>query len=390
MSVDVERITESLGVINEVWAAVASIGLACALLWFQAGYAMFSPLVVVVLILGVASLFAGPAGRSQKVWMSAIDQRIKLLSSMFYQILPIKLGAYEKIFIAKVTKLRNQEINVLKRFFIILTGAATVSNMGVSFGGLACLGTYYILHINGVRNSEGPLDVTRIFTILTILNLLDSPINTIGQSLPSIAAAFASMQRISGFLVMPEKEGTQLVEKTVCTLTVVVEPSDKLELEEAHREAVPDKIGLSIKNGSFGWEEGTPVLHDIEFELAPGVLTMLVGPVASGKSTLLMSMMGESVKLSGEVTPLTGRVSSARLFEPELDPYDLRADDEFLCRSPTPHKHPSSFRVMSVPTSSLIGLMIQSALPKSFKHVHSLKISKECQMARRQCWERGA
>jgi len=40
MSVDAERVTQTLEFFHEVWAAVLSIGIACALLWFQAKWAM--------------------------------------------------------------------------------------------------------------------------------------------------------------------------------------------------------------------------------------------------------------------------------------------------------------------------------------------------------------
>lgn len=59
---------------------------------------------------------AKPIGDIQTAWLAAVDNRIKLLTSIFSQLLPIKLGAYEPILHAKVTELRVKETNALRKF----------------------------------------------------------------------------------------------------------------------------------------------------------------------------------------------------------------------------------------------------------------------------------
>lgn len=58
-----------------------------------------------------------------------------------------------------------------------------------------------------------------------------------------------------------------------------------------------------MENGSFSWisAEGPPTLKNINLKINPGSLIAIVGPVGSGKSSLLAAFLGEMYKLSGTV-----------------------------------------------------------------------------------------
>jgi len=52
--------------------------------------------------------------------------------------------------------------------------------------------------------------------------------------------------------------------------------------------------------GSFALKDGREaILKDIDFTIARSSLTMIVGPIASGKSTLLKALLSEAKLLSG-------------------------------------------------------------------------------------------
>jgi ATP-binding cassette subfamily C (CFTR/MRP) protein 1 len=60
--------------------------------------------------------------------------------------------------------------------------------------------------------------------------------------------------------------------------------------------------GIEIQNGTFGWEaDRAPVLQNININIPPAKFTMIVGPVASGKSTLLKAILGEVPDSKGNV-----------------------------------------------------------------------------------------
>ncbi|RYY68027.1 ATP-binding cassette domain-containing protein, partial [archaeon] len=57
---------------------------------------------------------------------------------------------------------------------------------------------------------------------------------------------------------------------------------------------------LHIHQGSYYYNDdpSTPTLHNINLSLHPGDLLMVVGPVGSGKSSLLSAMLGEMKAVS--------------------------------------------------------------------------------------------
>ena len=61
-------------------------------------------------------------------------------------------------------------------------------------------------------------------------------------------------------------------------------------------------VSIRIANGTFSWlPESTAVLRNIELEVEAGSLTAVVGPVGSGKSSLISACLGNLHKYSGHV-----------------------------------------------------------------------------------------
>ncbi|KAJ7164505.1 P-loop containing nucleoside triphosphate hydrolase protein [Mycena filopes] len=323
MSVDVEKITSGFQMLQEIWAAVLTILVACALLWIKASYVMFAPLLFIVTLIFSTSKIGAFVGSAQKTWLKAMDARIKLLTSVLNQLLPIKLGAYETPLAAKITALRGAETLALGRFMRFVGMAATLSNIGSAASFLVTLAAYAFMLPRGWGGLP-PLDVAQIFTLFTIVNLLNGPLNSIGQTLPHLFAAFASLGRIQGFLQLPEKAESApqaevsasptLVDVTVGAAKVSAAPSvSAASLEETPAEVV-------LEGCTFRWdvqEKDTsevttpPVLKDITLGLVPRQLHMVVGSVASGKSSLLMSILGETTLVEGTVKVDARRIALA-------------------------------------------------------------------------------
>ncbi|CAC5426428.1 ABCC9 [Mytilus coruscus] len=63
------------------------------------------------------------------------------------------------------------------------------------------------------------------------------------------------------------------------------------------------RMVVEINNGSFSWDLSTqePALNDINVKIPTGKLTIIVGSVGSGKTSLLSAMLGEMLTIKGEV-----------------------------------------------------------------------------------------
>ncbi len=67
---------------------------------------------------------------------------------------------------------------------------------------------------------------------------------------------------------------------------------------------------IIVGNGTFGWSSSDePVLKDISFSIKACRVTMIIGPVACGKSTLLKALLGETPSSEGFVYVSTTEVA---------------------------------------------------------------------------------
>ena len=67
---------------------------------------------------------------------------------------------------------------------------------------------------------------------------------------------------------------------------------------------------IIVRAGSFGWDKEHEVLHGVDLAIKRSQLTMIIGPVASGKSTLCAALLGE--------TPVSRGIVQVNVNSPEI------------------------------------------------------------------------
>ncbi|KAK1980153.1 P-loop containing nucleoside triphosphate hydrolase protein [Colletotrichum cereale] len=135
------------------------------------------------------------------------------------------------------------------------------------------------------------LDITRIFTSMAYLMLLAGPLGSLFQAVPQLISAFTCVGRIQAYL---DKEARVDFRRT---------PGPPL-LPEKNTDAASwgrDNAAIAVNQASFGWVEGKAVLEAVDITIPAHALSIVVGPVASGKSTLLKGLLGETPVTSGDV-----------------------------------------------------------------------------------------
>lgn len=145
------------------------------------------------------------------------------------------------------------------------------------------------------------LTVTRMFTSFSYLALLCTPVTDLFQCVPSVIAGVTCLGRIQAFLEADAREDFRLAHP---------------ELSSSEKPPAPSGDAttpiVSISHGTFGWEKDKPSLSGMSLAISPCQLTMIVGPIASGKSTLCKVLLGEAPVFDGQVI-LGGPSSSRRI-----------------------------------------------------------------------------
>jgi ATP-binding cassette subfamily C (CFTR/MRP) protein 1 len=158
--------------------------------------------------------------------------------------------------------------------------------------------------ISAVRGS-GTLLAGPAFTSITVLALVGTPLITLFQALPLISSAIGSLTRIQDFLSQPGGEDSRhhltlssgksfqtSIRATQNNTDVPMSLFDSTEL--AARNKTPDEM-VFISEANIKWSNAdATVLHNINLAVRHDSLTMVIGPVGCGKSTLIKTILGET------------------------------------------------------------------------------------------------
>ena len=119
------------------------------------------------------------------------------------------------------------------------------------------------------------------------------------STFPLSLASFTCLERIQVFL---EKDPRQDFREYS-----LVPPSEKQDTEVTGEKTAGTSAVITVGRGNFGWQEGKMSLKDLTFNIPASGLAIIVGPVASGKSTLCKALLGETPVYDGHVN--MGRAS---------------------------------------------------------------------------------
>lgn len=146
-------------------------------------------------------------------------------------------------------------------------------------------------------SAQRTLDAARMFTSLSWLLLLTNPLSQIFDSTPQLLAGLACIGRIQAFLECETRNDFREV------LADMRRNSEKARIDAtAPSGSEQDSADLIvIQDGKFGWESGNFALRDVNTRVSKSSLTIVIGPVGAGKSTLCKALLGEIPFSEGSV-----------------------------------------------------------------------------------------
>jgi len=157
------------------------------------------------------------------------------------------------------------------------------------------------------------LQVETAFTSLALLSILIMPIAELVAATVNLASALSCLDRIQEYLQKEVQQDSRSLpppsptsshgEDTERGISTGFELQAVGDISVRHqpRSTFSQNPLARITNGSFGWETSKPIIQDIDIEVLPSKVIMIIGPVGAGKSTLLRSLLGETRVLSSSV-----------------------------------------------------------------------------------------
>lgn len=286
MSTDMERIKMGLRSLHEIWASIIQAGLAGWMLYTRLGVVFVAPMGVVIVCFSGLAILTNFTGDSQRAWMAGVQKRVGLTATVISSMKNLKISGLSAAIGDFVQRLRVEELAAGARFRQLAITAALLA---------------YIPQLMSppltFAFTTRTLDATRVFTSLSFLTLLTSPFSQVFQSIPGLVSAIACLGRIQAFLECETHHDFRQVFAKITSETENVRGNN----ERASDGGLDGLHHVEIKNGWFGWEVDKFVLRDVSTRLPTASLTIVVGPVGSGKSTLCKALLGEIPFSKGNV-----------------------------------------------------------------------------------------
>ncbi|KAI9758557.1 MAG: hypothetical protein M1835_000589, partial [Candelina submexicana] len=300
MAVDSFKVGELSAYLHFLWASVpVQIVLAVVLLYKLLGYSSIAGLGMMVLLLPINIVIARGFSRIQKKIMAATDARIHTTNEVLQNIRIIKFFAWEDRFGALVNEKRAQELRMIRNRYILWSLAATV------WYGAPIMITFLSFLVYTVIEKKD-LIPSVAFTALSLFSILRIPLDQLADMLAHVQESKVSVDRVEEFLEEDETEKyIQLAQNFEDDDGQPMIGFDKATFTWAGKETNEGTVSDAFR------------MIDIDTKFTVGQLNVIAGPTGSGKTSLLMALLGEMTLLSGKVFLPGGQSREDLKIDPE-------------------------------------------------------------------------
>lgn len=263
------------------------------LLWRQVGWpAIFGPLLLVLL----APLYRwlGRVLKQLRLRTAKItDERVKKMNEFIIGMRVIKMNAWESPLHKLIKTIRSDELHAIR-----LTNYIRAFSMSLYFVSpvLACFVVLMPYSLNGnILTNE------KVFFCIALFQAIRFPVAMgLPNSIQALAELTVVFQRLKEFLLL-----------------------DEVTITKSNKEKLSNPTHVKLSNVCCAWDakssdsDKSPssnprlTLNNVDIEIRRGELLMVIGPVGCGKSSLLMTLLGELDPVSGTVEINGGQMGYA-------------------------------------------------------------------------------
>ncbi|KAF5342067.1 hypothetical protein D9611_001575 [Ephemerocybe angulata] len=314
ISTDVSRIDFCASFFHMAWSAPIQLGICLALLIVQLGPSALAGFAVFIVATPIQTFVMKKLFALRRDSMEWTDKRAKLLQELLGGMKVIKFFAWEIPFLKRIENYRKREMAYIRSILLIRAGMNAVA---MSLPALASVIAFVTYSATGHT-----LEPSVIFTSLTLFNLLRLPLMFLPMSLSTIADAHNAIGRLYGVFEAELLEDTHIVDHD---LDVAIDvkgasftwdappPEDEGHKKKKHRHGKkPKQLSAPSSSHDHGptpqeveaknAEDRIFKITDVSMSIPRGSLVAIVGPVGSGKTSLLQGIIGEMRQTGGTVT----------------------------------------------------------------------------------------
>ncbi|XP_044137448.1 ATP-binding cassette sub-family C member 9 isoform X1 [Bufo gargarizans] len=297
-----------------LWAMPVQIIMGVILLYKLLGVSALVGAAVILLLAPVQYFIATKLAEVQKNTLDYSTERLKKTNEILKGIKLLKLYAWENIFCSSVEETRMKELTSLKTF-ALHTSLSIFMNAAIPIA--AVLATF-VTHEYVESTTLTPANA---FASLSLFHILVTPLFLLSTVVRFAVKALVSVQKLNEFFTSDEirddsaRNGDSPALLDACRKhpgihSRAINRKQPLRYQLDRYEQSPrrqirspgsEEAAIKVYNGYFSWGTGLATLSNINIQIPTGQLTMVVGQVGCGKSSLLLAILGEMQSLEGRV-----------------------------------------------------------------------------------------
>ncbi|KAH7104662.1 multidrug resistance-associated ABC transporter [Auriculariales sp. MPI-PUGE-AT-0066] len=310
MSGDANRVANLVSGLYFLYSAPFEILFAALFLYQLMGWTAFAGFGILIIVSPINSLLTHRGIKINRELLAARDARMSVLNELIAEAKFIKIFAWESQWLDRAFKARGFELRKLIKssinglmFTLVWTSATPI----------VCIISFSAFILSGRE-----LTVPIAFTALALFRMLSNPLNGVPAWTVSLLQTGVALERIATFL--REDDVTEVASS-------LKRPSDyrnqdeRLGIQHGNfkwnmlENAVKEEVEAAPKRLRWPWASSKPStavadsdtlseasalssepvfeLRDISIDFPTGKLTLVTGPTASGKTALLLALLGE-------------------------------------------------------------------------------------------------
>jgi ATP-binding cassette subfamily C (CFTR/MRP) protein 1 len=249
------------------------------------------------------------SGQAQKQWIERVQKRLEVTANTLGSMKAVQMLGLGDIILPLVSRLREIEVTTSVTFRKLLIWQVALceypkrmreslgheltlnsANVPVIFAPFA---TFTIYAIISVVRHDGSILSAQAFTSLALISLLTNPLLIFCQVMPALWQAIACFDRIEAYCAKCTSSSAKCEDETQ-----PVPSSEKF-----------CPFLISFQDANIAWSsDKDPVLRHLNLNIHQGI-TMIVGPVGCGKSTLVESILSQHMVKDGSRTASFSRAA---------------------------------------------------------------------------------
>ncbi|KAJ7392172.1 hypothetical protein OS493_013544 [Desmophyllum pertusum] len=307
---------EQLGVAGyTISFAVLDVIASIALVWYLVAWQALIGALFFIVVVVYGSFAAHKAGKLRHKSAAETDKRLEMMKEIIAGIRVVKMYAWEWNFTDLVAQIRRKEISLIR-----IRGFIVSSIYALFFTSSAIAG---FISVTTLLLTENTLTSFKAFTLLSALNNIKMVVTLfIADALRFIADARTACNRMQRLIEKKSMLTGKMVQEDMPSSLEVYFKGRRYKPQfirtESCKKGKPDLVSARklestspniqpqacLENISCSWSQKSEhhALQNVSLSATNGQLVGITGPVGSGKTSLLMSMLSELPISSGKIS----------------------------------------------------------------------------------------